>query len=204
MPESWSKPLAPTFYARPADVVAPALLGCHLVRRWRGVALVSRIVETEAYLPGADAASHANRGRTPRNAPMFGAPGHAYVYFIYGMYDMFNVVCDAPGVPSAVLIRAAEPVGEVDRMLRWRRVRQVHDIANGPGKLCRAMRITRSLNRHDLQESPLWIASGALQAREVVQVSARIGVAYAGEDAHLPLRFFIRDHRHVSAAQPPG
>ena len=204
MPVPWSKPLASAFYARPADLVAPALLGCLLVRRWRGVELVSRIVETEAYLPGADAASHANRGRTPRNAPMFGVAGRAYVYFIYGMYDMFNVVCDAAGVPAAVLVRACEPVQGIDRMMRWRGVRRVHDIANGPGKLCRAMRITRSLNRHDLRQAPLWIAPGELPAHEVVERSGRIGVAYAGADARLPLRFFIRDHRHVSRGQPLG
>jgi len=204
MPIRWSIPLELPFYERPADVVAPALLGCLLVRRWRGVELVSRIVETEAYLPGADAASHANRGRTPRNAPMFGPAGRAYVYFIYGMYDMFNVVCDADGVPAAVLVRACEPVQGADRMMHWRGVRQDHDIANGPGKLCRAMRITRSLNRHDLRRAPLWIAPGELQPREAVERSGRIGVAYAGEDAHLPLRFFIRGHRHVSRGQPLG
>lgn len=197
-----SKPLTVTFYARPADKVARALLGCHLVRRWRNVDLVARIVETEAYLPGADAASHANRGRTARNAPMFGDPGHAYVYFIYGMYDMLNVVCDAPGVPSAVLIRAAEPCQGVERMMRWRRVRHPQDIANGPGKLCRAMRIQRSLNRHRLMEPPLWIVPGELRTHESIQVSARVGVAYAGEDARLPLRFFIRDHPHVSPGRP--
>jgi DNA-3-methyladenine glycosylase len=194
----WSKPLSAAFYARPAEVVAPALLGSVLVRRWRQFELVSRIVETEAYLPGTDAASHANRGRTVRNAPMFGSAGHAYVYFIYGMYDMLNIVCDAPGVPSAVLIRAAEPLQEIDRMRRWRQVRREHHIANGPGKLCQAMRITRRLNRHRLQDAPLWIVAGDLRAGESVQVSARVGVAYAGADASLPLRFFIADHPHVS------
>jgi DNA-3-methyladenine glycosylase len=202
VPSASQRILPAAFYRRPADVVARALLGCLLVRRWRGVELVCRIVETEAYLPDTDAASHAHRGRTRRNAPMFGPAGHAYVYFIYGMYDMLNVVCDAEEVPSAVLLRAAQPLQGVSWMQRWRGVARPHDIANGPGKLCRALRVTRGLNRHALWRPPLWIRSGGLSAGEVVETSARIGVHYAGEDASLPLRFFIRDHPHVSLHPP--
>lgn len=204
MAENRPQALPVGFYERSADVVARQLLGCLLVRRWRRMHLVSRIVETEAYLPGSDAASHANRGRTPRNAVMFGPAGHAYIYLIYGMYDMLNVVCEAENVPAAVLIRAAEPLEQVQHMMRWRNVRQVRQIANGPGKLCQAMRVTRNLNRHRLQEVPLWILPGELHKQETVQVSARIGVAYAGEDAQLPLRFFIGDHPHVSPGRPSG
>lgn len=202
MQTGFPRALAADFYARPADTVARDLLGCQIVRRWRGFELVCRIVETEAYLPGRDAASHANRGRTARNAPMFGAAGQAYVYFIYGMYDMLNVVCDAPGVPAAVLLRAAEPLQEVPRMRRWRRVHHDWQIANGPGKLCQAMRVTRTLNTHPLRDAPLQIVPGGLQPGEKVAVSARIGVGYAGEDAFLPLRFFIDDHPHVSRVRP--
>lgn len=204
MQSGCSRALQEDFYARPADRVARDLLGCRLVRRWHGVDLVCRIVETEAYLPGRDAASHANRGRTVRNAPMFGAPGQAYVYFIYGMYDMLNVVCEKPGVPAAVLLRAAEPLQEVPRMQRWRRVRHDWQVANGPGKLCQAMRITRVLNTHPLRNVPLQIVPGKLRHGEHVGVSGRIGVAYAGQDAFLPLRFFIRDHPHVSRVRPAG
>lgn len=196
--------LPAAFYRRAADVVARDLLGCRLVRRWRGVELVCRIVETEAYLPHDDAASHAWRGRTVRNAPMFGPAGYAYVYFIYGMYDMLNVVCDDLDVPSAVLLRAAQPLQEVARMQRWRGVRRPHEVANGPGKLCRAMRVTRALNRHALWRPPLWILSGGLHPQESIATSARIGVAYAGSDAALPLRYFIRDHAHVSPQRQPG
>jgi DNA-3-methyladenine glycosylase len=196
--------LPATFYQRPAEVVARDLLGCRLLRRWRGIDLVCRIVETEAYLPERDAASHAHRGRTRRNDPMFGPAGRAYVYFIYGMYDMLNVVCDSPDVPSAVLLRAAQPLDGAEHMQRWRGVRRVEDIANGPGKLCRALRISRSLNRHVLWRSPLWILSGGLSADESIARSRRIGVSYAGTDASLPLRFFIRDHPHVSPHRQTG
>lgn len=192
------RPLPRGFYDRGAEVVARALLGCLLVRRLRRTLLVGRIVETEAYVGEDDRACHASRGRTPRNGVMYEAPGHAYVYFIYGMYDMFNVVCQPAGIPEAVLIRAVEPLDGVESMRRRRGVRRWRDIASGPGKLCRAFAITRAHNGEDLRGSRLWIARGALRSDERQATSRRIGVDYAGRDARRLLRFYVRDNEHVS------
>jgi DNA-3-methyladenine glycosylase len=135
--------------------VAVGLLGCWLVRRHSGrnggLFLAGRIVETEAYAGESDRACHASVGRTARNAIMYGPPGHAYVYFIYGMYDMMNVVCQPSGTPEAVLLRALEPVHGIDAMFERRGVERLQDIASGPGKLCRALGISRTQNGADLR-----------------------------------------------------
>src|SRR3954454_9931542 len=123
-----------SFFSRPAIDLAPALIGKILVRRWRGTELRARIVETEAYVGEHDLACHASKGRTGRTEVMFGEAGHAYVYFIYGMYDMFNIVTGETGVAEAVLVRAAEALDEWQADL------------SGPGKLARAMEITRKEN----------------------------------------------------------
>ncbi len=206
-PYTPAQALRRAFYARGAETVAQALLGCVLVRRVGRALLAGRIVETEAYLGERDRASHASRGPTPRNAPMYGSPGHAYVYFIYGMYDMLNVVCGRRGVPHAVLIRAVEPVRGVELMLRRRGVRRVHEVASGPGKLCRAFSITRTHNQLDLtraadRTASLWIERGRLSRTESVEKSPRVGVDYAGADASLPLRFFVAGNVHVSRTRP--
>jgi len=192
------RPLPRSFYARPAELVARELLGCVLIHARGGAPLGGRIVETEAYVGERDRASHASRGRTPRNSVMYEAPGHAYVYFIYGMYDMLNVVCQPAGVPEAVLIRGLEPLLGVETMQRRRGVRRTQDIANGPGKLCRALAITRAHNRANLVGATLWVTSRPLRSGEEIAVSGRIGVGYAGADAHLPLRFFIAGNACVS------
>jgi len=189
------------FYDRSAVAVARGLLGCYLVRRLgarRSQAVAGRIVETEAYVGERDRACHAHAGRTRRNAVMYGPPGHAYVYLIYGMYDMMNVVCRPPDEPHAVLLRAVEPTTGLDAMRRRRRVRRDADLASGPGKLCRAFAITRALNGADLTAGPLSIVAGAPRATERIQRSARIGVEYAGPDAARPLRFFLAPNLHVS------
>jgi DNA-3-methyladenine glycosylase len=172
-------PLPRAFYNRPAEVVAPALLGKLLVH---GPA-VARIVETEAYLGFRDRAAHAWRGPTPRTRVLFGAPGHAYVYLVYGMYECLNVVTEAPGSPGCVLLRAIEPLCGVKLP------------ANGPGKLTRAMRITRRHNGADLTRGALTIRRPRSEETFEIAVSPRIGIRH---NVDWPLRFFIGGNPHVS------
>lgn len=180
------KKLPRDFYAQDTLHVARALLGQHLVHLHEGTRYVGRIVETEAYLGPEDLAAHSARGRTPRNAAMFGPPGHAYVYLIYGMWHCMNVVTRDAGVPHAVLIRALEPV------------EKLRQTTHGPGLLCRAMHIDRSLNQADLLSAPLWIEAAAAPAPENIVSTTRIGVDYAGDWAQQPWRFYLRDSAHVS------
>ncbi|HYU15700.1 MAG TPA: DNA-3-methyladenine glycosylase [Candidatus Acidoferrum sp.] len=175
------------FFARPSEVVARALLGKVLVCGGRaGV-----VVETEAYLGPDDRASHARFGPTSRNAVMFGPGGVAYVYLIYGMYDMFNIVTGRDGEPQAVLVRAVDPSSGIAGG---------RNAAAGPGKLCRALGITRS--RHhgvDLTASnELFLAAGSRVAPGRVARGPRIGVDYAGAWAPAPLRFWVDGHPAVS------
>ena len=193
-------PLARAFYTRPAVVVARALLGCVLVQRIAGGRLVAaRIVETEAYIGEHDRACHAHRGLTPRTRTMYGPAGHAYVYFVYGIHDMLNVVCQPEGRPEAVLLRAAAPVHGIDVMRRRRAIDRDRDLARGPGRLCRAFAITRADNGIDLCAGRrVWIAPGVLGASEKIRRAPRIGVDYAGADALRLLRFFVDGDAHVS------
>jgi DNA-3-methyladenine glycosylase len=171
-----------SFYNRDTIVVARELLGKHLVHRSHGVERIGRIVEVEAYLGMHDLASHSSKGLTKRNEVMFGPPGHAYVYFIYGMYFCMNVVTEEVGHASAVLLRAIEPVQNVEGR------------TCGPGLLCRAMRIDRQLNGHDLLSNDLFIASPRREpARLRIAKGPRIGVDYAGHWATRLLRFYIKD-----------
>lgn len=202
----WNTPLPRSFYAGSALGVARALLGCVIVRQLPpaagGQLLAGRIVETEAYAGEGDRACHAHAGRTVRNAVMYGPPGHAYVYFIYGVHDMMNVVCNVTGTPEAVLVRALEPLHERAAMRTLRGVQRDRDVASGPGKLCRALAITRALNGHDLCAPPLWIAAGTPAPGERIRRGPRIGVDYAGPDAKRPWRFYLAPNPHVSRA--PG
>lgn len=170
------KKLGRAFYERPSELVARELLGKILVHRMNGRRLRARIVETEAYVGPHDLACHASKGRTRRTEVMFGHGGRAYVYFIYGMYDMLNVVTGPEGDAQAVLIRAAEPLDGWDTDL------------SGPGKLAREMKITRALNGEDLTADRLFILD-APKVRKIA-VSKRIGVDYAGPWKDEPLRFF--------------
>jgi DNA-3-methyladenine glycosylase len=175
------------FYARSTLLVARQLIGMHLVHDDAGVRRVGRIVETEAYLGPKDLAAHSARGKTPRNAVMFGPPGHAYVYFIYGFWNCVNVVTREAGVPQAVLLRALEPIAGVD------------DKTWGPGLLCRAMNIDRTLNGADLLGSRLWIERPHERKQRVrVTRATRIGVDYSGEWAQRLWRFFAADSPYVS------
>lgn len=180
--------LSRDFYARSTLIVARELLGMHLVHRDGGELRVGRIVETEAYQGPHDLAAHSSKGRTARTDVMFGPPGHAYVYFIYGFWNCLNVVTRAEGTPHAVLLRALEPVSHVD------------DRTWGPGLLCRAMNIDRTLNREDLTGEKLWIEHPPTRKPVRIARSERIGVDYAGDWAKRPWRFFDRDSGYVSTA----
>lgn len=163
------------FYARDAATVARDLIGKVLVRDVGGVRRRARITETEAYVGSHDLASHSRHGMTARNRSMFGPPGHAYVYFVYGVHHCLNAVTGAEGRGEAVLLRAAEPLDGWTARL------------GGPGLLARAFGVTRADDGLDLTTGPLRVLDGSPPA--AIEAGARIGVGYAGEWAHRPLRF---------------
>jgi DNA-3-methyladenine glycosylase len=188
------------FYARPAPAVARELLGAVLVRQLpSGETLKGRVVETEAYHGPDDSASHARAGEKGRAWVMFGPPGHAYVYLIYGMHNMLNVSTDEEGFPGAILVRAVEPIEGVETMLALRPGKPAN-LTNGPGKLCRAMMIDRSLNGEDVTTSQaLWFERSEPLADDEVGLSPRIGIDYADpEHRERPWRFFQKGNRWVS------
>jgi DNA-3-methyladenine glycosylase len=187
-----SQKLPRAFFARSTLSVARELIGMRLVHDEGGRRRSGRIVETEAYLGPRDLAAHSARGRTPRTEVMFGAPGHAYVYLVYGVWYCLNVVTRAPGIPQAVLLRALEPL------------EGIQERTNGPGLLCRALHIDRRHNGIDLTGNVLWLERAAPRgARLAVARSARIGVDYAGEWAGRPWRFFERSSAYVSRPALP-
>ena len=174
------------FYDRNTVTVAKGLLGKYLVHVTRGGRHVGRIVEVEAYLGAHDLAAHSARGRTKRNEVMFGPPGFAYVYMIYGMYFCMNVVTEREGHASAVLLRALEPI------------ENVADKTRGPGLLCKAMQIDKRLNGHDLLSDDFHIADPESNERFSIAKRPRIGVDYAGEWAKKHLRYYIKGNPFVS------
>ena len=183
--------LVHSFYARPTVAVAVDLLGRRLVRRLNGRRLSGLIVETEAYVGPEDRANHASRGRTRRTEVMFGPPGYVYVYLIYGIHCCLNAVTEGEGYPAAVLIRAIAPDAGLDER------------TNGPGRLCRALRIDRSFNGEDLAGDRLFVECGDRppdvgHPAGPVATGPRVGVAYAGEWAARPLRFWLAESRWVS------
>lgn len=185
--------LEPSALARPSIEVAPALIGCTLVRQLpTGQILKGTIVETEAYAPG-DPAFHAYRRMTERNQVVFGAAGRAYVYQIYGMYYCLNVVTDCEGVPSAVLIRALQ-LECLPRDLEASSKQKLHRLAAGPGKLCRVFQIDRNLNGTILQVGqPLWIERR--QQKLAIVQTTRIGLS---QGVDLPWRWYVQDCPAVS------
>jgi DNA-3-methyladenine glycosylase len=196
------RPLPSDFYRRPAEDVARDLLGRYLVRRIGDRRLVLRLVETEAYRGQGDRASHAHAGPvTPRSRRLFREGGRAYVYLIYGMHHCLNAVTGTEEDGSAVLLRAGEPVEGSERMVanrRRSRPARPGDLAGGPGKLCQALAVDRSFDGEPLWEGDLVITAGEpVPDRRVVR-GARVGVAYAGEAAHWPLRFAVEGNPHVS------
>ncbi|MCC7353135.1 MAG: DNA-3-methyladenine glycosylase [Anaerolineae bacterium] len=187
-----------SFYARPTVDVARALLGQRLVRVLDGERMAGRIVEVEAYVGRDDLASHAARGRTARNAVMYGPPGYAYVYFIYGMHYCLNVVTEAEGFPAEVLIRAVEPLEGLAQM-QARRGRPDAELTRGPGRLCQALAITRALNGADLCEGEtLFIEADAPIPDAEVAATPRIGVHGDERALTVPWRFLVRGNGYVS------
>ena len=187
--------LSRSFYARDSVTVARAMLGQGLVRVLNGVRLAGWIAETEAYAGPDDPASHAYR-RTPRSSIMYGQPGYAYVYFIYGTHHCLNAVTDADGVPGAVLIRALIPQEGLGLMWQNRGLsslpvtRTERGIADGPGKLCQALGITMSENGLDLTESAqLFIEAGVAVPADEIEATPRIGVRGDAETRARPWRF---------------
>jgi DNA-3-methyladenine glycosylase len=190
-----SRKLPRSFYDRPTLTVAQELLGQLLVRQIDGERLSGRIVETEAYMGPGDEASHARYGPNSRAATMFGPPGHAYVYFTYGMHYCFNCVTEAEGSGTAVLIRAIEPLEGIERMrhLRGPRVAE-RDLANGPAKLCQALEIDAALNQADLTGDALWLETGSAPMQ--IKTSPRVGIS-RGREHHY--RFYDAASVGVSA-----
>jgi DNA-3-methyladenine glycosylase len=183
---SFVKKLSRDFYDRDTILVAPELLGKLLVHQAAGVERVGKIVEVEAYLGEHDLAAHSAKGLTERTKTMFGPPGHAYVYFIYGMYFCMNVVTERAGHASAVLLRAVEPV------------KNLAGRTQGPGLLCRAMGIDRRLNAHDLLSDDFYIAAPETAEKFSIVKRPRIGVDYAKHWAKRRLRFYIKGNAFVS------
>jgi DNA-3-methyladenine glycosylase len=178
------------FYERPCLVVAEELLGKYLCRRRDGQLRAGRIVEVEAYIGAEDQACHARFGRTPRAETLFGPPGRAYVFLVYGMHHCFNAVCEAEGNPAAVLVRALEPAEGVARA------------TDGPGKLCDALGIDRDDNALDLTRGRgLWIEDRG-EPRVRALATPRIGVDYAGEWAARPWRLIDPASGHLSRRPP--
>jgi len=177
------KILSRAYFRRPTLQVAKSLLGKYLVRNSAAGLLAARIIEVEAYVGHEDLASHASRGRTKRTEVMFGPPGVAYVYLIYGMYYCFNVVTERAGYPAAILVRAVEVDSNTPPTL-----------INGPGRVCRFFQIDRSLNKLDLTlGKTLWIEDrGERVSESKIAVSPRIGVDYAKEWAAKPWRFRLK------------
>jgi DNA-3-methyladenine glycosylase len=189
-----------SFYARPTREVARELLGKVLVSRAGGMTVSGRIVETEAYRgSGEDAAAHSYRGETPRSSVMFESPGRAYVYFIYGMYEMLNFVTEPEGLPGAVLIRALEPLAGVETMRRRRPVaRSLSRLCNGPGKLCRALAIPLAWNRKRLDTTELRVVDDGFVLKDVdVCESPRVGIRQGTEHYW---RFFAKESPFISRA----
>jgi DNA-3-methyladenine glycosylase len=177
-----------SFFERSTLTVARALIGMHLVHDDGSTVRAGRVVETEAYLGPHDLAAHSSRGRTRRTEVMFGPRGHAYVYFIYGFWDLLNVISGPPGAPQAVLLRALEPLAGLTGRT-W-----------GPGLLCRALHIDRRLNGADLRGDMLWLEEPCPRPAVRIARATRIGVDYAGDWAQRPWRFFDRDSPFVSTA----
>jgi DNA-3-methyladenine glycosylase len=188
--------LPAAFYARDTEIVARELLGCILECRSADGVASGRIVETEAYVGEHDLACHATAGRTQRTEPLYGPPGIAYVYFIYGVHWCFNAVTRREGQPSAVLVRALEPLEGIDLMRRRRpAARRDIDLTNGPGKLCAALGIDVRHNARPLQSPPIMILRGQAVPGHRILITPRIGIR---ESADWPLRWIVADCPYVS------
>lgn len=196
------------FYNRDSLIVAQELLGTVLVHEIDGQKISAKIVEAEAYMGVGDKAAHSYGGRrTPRVEVMYGGPGFSYVFFIYGMYNCFNVVTREEGTPQAVLIRAAEPVEGLELMALNRFQKpfaqltksQIIGLTNGPGKLCRALGIDRSLNGEDLCGGRLYLEEGdSAGGSDRIVAAKRVGIDYAEEAREYLWRFYLNGNKYVS------
>lgn len=192
-----SRKLPRSFYARPVLEVAEDCIGKVLVHRTAEGEAAGRIVETEAYAGPHDLASHSSRGRTKRTEAMFGPPGHAYVFLLYGASWAMNLVVAKEDEPHAVLIRAIEPVRGIELICERRKMRPTaRELSNGPGKLSKALGITGADYGRDLTGDRLFLEEG--EARGIIGRSPRINIDYAGEWAKMPWRFYEKGNRYVS------
>lgn len=194
--------MPPSYYERETEIVARDMLGTVLECDTTDGRASGIIVETEAYLGEHDLACHAAAGRTARTEALYGSPGTSYVYFIYGMYWCFNAVTRAEGLPSAVLVRALEPLDGISVMHKRRpRIKSDVDLTNGPGKLCTALGIMGSTSGKSLQRKPLLIRQGEPVPDDRVEVTTRIGITRC---ADWPLRWIVRGNRFVSRGKVSG
>lgn len=200
MSQKKMKKIKKNFYNQKTLKVAKLLLGKFLIRKIGKKTIAGKIVETEGYVGPNDLASHASRGRTPRTSIMFGPPGHAYIYLIYGLNYCFNIVTEKNDYPAAVLIRAVEPAEGVDLMRKNRKMAEKDvNLANGPGKLCQAMQIDKSLNNIDLAGNVLWLEDRGIKILpKNIVAKKRIGVDYAKEYKNKPWRFYLKGNAFVS------
>ncbi len=182
------------FYNRPTLKVAKDLLGKYLVVQKGEKILSGKIVEAEAYIGTNDPACHASRGMTPRNKVMFGPPGYAYIYFTYGMYHCLNLVTEKKGFPAAVLIRAIEPDQGMELMMKRRGMKNIKNLTSGPGKLCQAMGLDRSLNGEDLCSGRIWVEDRR-EGVSKIKSTSRVGVT---NGKNKKWRFYIYDSGFVS------
>ncbi len=193
--------LQESFYQKDTTTVAKELLGKILVHESKEGTTSGKIIETEAYRGPEDQAAHSSGGRrTVRNEVMYGQKGHAYIYFIYGLYYCFNVTAgNVPEKPEAVLIRTLEPVAGEEIMIK-RRGQQVKiaNLTNGPSKLCMAMGISKAQNKATLTAPPLYIEDVSIIHKNNIVETTRVGVDYSGEWKNMPWRFYIKDNRFVS------
>jgi len=180
------KKLPRDFYDRDTIIVAKELLGKYLIHEHQNFQQIGKIVEVEAYLGPHDLAAHSAKGLTPRTQVMFGPPGYAYVYLIYGIYHCMNVVTQAEGHASAVLLRAVEPI------------QQISERTHGPGLLCKAMHINKTQNGHDLLSPNFYIAESSEQENFKITKRPRVGVDYAKHWAKRHLRFYIQGNTFIS------
>ena len=201
------KILESDFFKRDTVEVAKSLIGKKIIRNISGNFFCAKIVETEAYLGLEDRACHSYGGKiTDRNKTLYLPGGHIYVYLIYGMYDLLNIVTRDQDHPEAVLIRGVEPLDNFDGIAKNRFGKsyeylsnyQRKNLTNGPGKLSKGLCIDRSLNGKILSEDYLYIGEGEDVPEKDLVITKRIGIDYAGEDAKLPLRFCLRDNPYVS------
>lgn len=201
------KMLESDFFKQDTVEVAKKLLGKKIIRNISGNFFCAKIVETEAYLGLEDRACHSYGGKiTNRNKTLYLDGGHIYVYLIYGMYNLLNIVTRDENHPEAVLIRAVEPLENLDALSQNRFAKNYEDLtnyqkknlSNGPGKLSMALGIDRSLNEKKLSKDYLYIANGEDISEKDLVTTKRIGIDYAGEDAKLPLRFYIKNNPNVS------